>query len=124
MNQDNPPAGNDSDFPGVLEDLDGTFQAHAEGQGDLLGLFGDVLYLGLSDHDERARFTSKSDLDAIVFDAGLVWNVEPKRYEGMDLFAGLRYIDVDFRAQFDPVNAALANWSAPEAVASWLGMAR
>ena len=112
LNEDNPPPGNESDYPDVLEDLDGTFQAHVEGQGDSFGLFGDVLYLGLSDGNERDLFATESELDAIVLDAGLVWNVEAQRYEGMDLFAGVRYIDLDFSAAIDPVNPALATWLA------------
>ena len=39
-----------------------------------------------------------------VFELAGVWNPSAGRYQGLDVFAGLRYIDIDFGAQFDPVN--------------------
>jgi hypothetical protein len=36
-----------------------------------------------------------------------VWNPGEGRYKGVDVFAGLRHVDVDFALQVDPVNPAL-----------------
>lgn len=91
-------------FSNVVDKLDGAFQVHIEGQGDRFGLFTDFTYLGLSDSRSRDRFGIESDLDARLFEFAGVWNPGEGRYRGLDLFAGLRYIDVDLTVQFEPVN--------------------
>ena len=109
LNEDDPPVENENNYSSILDEIDGTFQLHVEGQGDTLGVFGDVLWLGLSDEREGLVADTRADLDAAIFDAGLVWNVEPARYEGLDLFVGVRYISLDFGVEFDPHNDALSN---------------
>ncbi len=102
-----PPAGgisSDSEFEDVLDKLDGVFQVHLEGQQDEWGLFTDFTYLGLSDSADHPRFHTESDLDARLFELAGVWSPGAGRYQGLDVFAGLRYIDVDLAVQFDPVN--------------------
>jgi hypothetical protein len=107
-----PPEGgisNDTDFGGVLGKLDGAFLIHAEGQGDQFGLFADFIFLGLADEKDFTRFHTESDLDARMFELAGVWNPGPERFLGFDLFAGLRYIDVDLSVEFDPVAAGSPN---------------
>jgi hypothetical protein len=101
-----PPEGgisNDTNFDGVLDKIDGGFLIHAEGQGDKFGVFSDFIFLGLADENEFPRFNTSSDLDARMFELAGVWSPGPERYHGFELFAGLRYIDVDLSVEFDPV---------------------
>jgi hypothetical protein len=102
-----PPEGgisSDSNFDDVLDKLDGVFEVHLEGQQEQWGMFADFTYLGLSDASDRPRFHTESDLDARLFEFAGVWSPEAGRYQGWEVFAGLRYIDVDLTVNFDPVN--------------------
>lgn len=103
-----PPPGGDGDntFGDVLDDLDGAFEVHAEGQGDHFGVFTDFTYLGLADQHDFRRFHTESDLDTRLFELAAVWNPSGERFGGFELFGGLRYIDVDFTSRFIPVNPA------------------
>lgn len=96
----------DTNFTDVLDKLDGAFQIHVEGQGESFGIFTDFTYLGLGDTRDHPRFDIESDLDARLFELAAVWSPGESRYRGLDLFAGLRYIDVDFTTQLEPVNPA------------------
>ena len=101
-----PPSESSSDtrFRDVVDKLDGAFQIHIEGQGERFGLFTDFTFIGLSDTRDHPRFDIESDLDARLFEFAGVWNPGEGRYRGLDLFAGLRYIDVDFATQLEPAN--------------------
>ena len=107
LNEENPPIGEETNFSSILDEMDGTFQLHVEGQGDRWGAFGDVLWLGLSSDREGLLLDTETDLDASVWDFAVVWNVEPERYEGLDLFAGLRYISAEIDVTFIPVAPAI-----------------
>jgi hypothetical protein len=111
VHTDVPPSGaaNDREFPDLLENLDGAFMIHGEGQGDQFGILADFMFLGLSDGTDRPNFDISSDLDARVFDLAGVWSPGPERYHGFELLAGLRYIDLDFEVGLDPVNPAFNN---------------
>jgi len=109
-----PPTGgtsNDRTFDNVLDKFDGAFQAHIEGQQQHWGVLADFTYLGLSDEKEFTRFNTESDLDARLFDLAAVWSPGDDRYNGWDVFAGLRYIDVNLTADFIPVNPLFASSS-------------
>lgn len=102
-----PPEGGlstDTAFDDVLDNLDGVFQVHAEGQNDQWGAFADFTFLGLADENDRPRFRTESDLDARLFELAGVWSPAEGRYQGLDVFAGLRYIDLDLTVQFDPTD--------------------
>ena len=103
-----PPGGlsTDTSFDDVLDSLDGYFAVRGEGQGDDFGAYADFLFLGLADENDRPRFHTESDLDARLFDLAAVWSPGPVRYEGAEVFAGLRYIDLDLTAQLQPLNPA------------------
>lgn len=94
----------DSKFDDIVDKLDGAFQAHVEGQGDRFGVFADFTYLGLADEGNRPRFHTESDLDTRLFEVAAVWNPGAGRFQGLDLFGGLRYIDIDLTAQLEPEN--------------------
>jgi len=109
-----PPAGgisNDTNFDGVLDKFDGAFEVHIEGQGDHFGVLSDFTYLGLSDDHDYTRFHTESDLDARLFELAAVWSPGDDRYNGWDVIAGLRYIDVDLNVDFQPVNPLFATTS-------------
>lgn len=107
LDTDRPPSADlstESDFADIVDKIDGAFQIHVEGQGDQFGVFADFTYLGLADENERPRFATQSDLDTRLFEAAAVWSPGADRYRGLDVFGGLRYIDVDLTVQIDPVN--------------------
>ncbi|MFL6593761.1 MAG: hypothetical protein ACJ8GK_13775 [Luteimonas sp.] len=109
-----PPTGgisNDRKFDSVLDKFDGAAQVHIEGQTNHWGMLADFTYLGLSDEQNYPRFHTESDLDARLFDAAAVWSPGEDRYNGWDVFAGLRYIDVNLTVDFDPVNPSFNNSS-------------
>lgn len=106
--RDVPAFGNESRFPDIVSEVDGAFMLHAEGQGDRFGLFGDITYFSVSEQRTRPAFTTDSGIDSTVFELAGVWNVEPERYKGLELFAGLRYFDVDFEAGIAPSNPIFA----------------
>lgn len=107
LRRESPPAGgvsNDTAFDDVLDKFDGAFQVHVEGQTDGWGVFADFTYLGLADEKNFPRFGTESDLDARLFEVAGVWSPGGVRDQGLDVFAGLRYLDVDMTVRFNPVN--------------------
>ena len=105
VNADAPPAGTDSPFfSDIIDKIDGVFMARLEGQGDHFGAFTDVVFLSLADDKDHRLSHTESDLDAWLIDAAGVWSPDDDRARGLDLFAGLRYVDVDLAVQVDPVN--------------------
>lgn len=99
----------DTDFRDVVDKLDGAFEIHIEGQGDRFGFFTDFTYLGIADDRVHPRFAIDSDLDTRLFELAAVWNPSPERFRGVDVFAGLRYIDVDLTVQLEPNNPIFNN---------------
>lgn len=104
LNTKEPPTATDTEFKNIVDKIDGAFLLHVEGQGDDFGVFADVVYLGLQDHHDHPRFRTQTDLDSTLFEAAAVWNPADGRFTGLDVFAGLRYIDVDLKVQIDPAN--------------------
>jgi len=104
LNTSVPPTGTDTEFADIIDKIDGAFLMHVEGQGDRFGVFADIVYLGLGDDKDHPRYNTESDLDARLFEAAFVWSPGEGRFRGVDVFAGLRYIDVDLTVEVDPVN--------------------
>ena len=104
-----PPTGGistDTSFSDIVDKIDGAFQIHIEGQNERWGMFTDFTFIGLADERDRPRFHTESDLDTRLFELAAVWSPGEGRYRGWDLFAGLRYIDVDLTVRFIPTNPA------------------
>lgn len=103
-----PPSSSSTDtkFGDIVDKIDGAFQIHIEGQGDRWGMFADFTFLGLADDSEHPRFRTESDLDTRLFEIAAVWSPGEGRFEGVDVFAGLRYIDVDMTLELEPTNTA------------------
>ena len=97
-------ASTDTKFDDLVDKIDGVFLIHAEGQNEHWGMFTDFVYLSLGDEHDRPRFHTETDLDMRLFELAAVWNPGEGRYRGLDVFAGLRYIDVDLTVQLDPDN--------------------
>ena len=108
MENESPPVDGSSDerFIDLLDELDGVFSIHAEGQNDQWGMFGDFLFLGLASEDSRTIADIETDLDARLFELAGVWSPGDGKFEGFEVFGGLRQVDLDFTVQFDPVNPA------------------
>lgn len=106
-----PDLSSDTSFEDIVDKIDGAFEIHVEGQGDRFGMFADFTYLGLADERERPRFRTESDLDTRLFELAAVWNPGEGRYRGLDLFAGLRHIDVDLTVQVDPADPSFSGGS-------------
>jgi len=98
-------------FPDVLDEVDGAFLGHLEGQGDRFGMFADITYMSLGGGSEFAVAETDSSLDATIFEVAGVWSPGDGNYRGFELFAGLRYIDLSFDIEIDPTNPALASRS-------------
>lgn len=114
LRSDVPPVGGistDRNFDDIIDDIDGAFEVHAEGQGDHFGVLTDFTYLGLASGTDRPRFHTESDLDSRLFELAGVWSPGADRYHGIEVLAGLRYIDVDLTVEFDPTNPIFATSS-------------
>ena len=109
LERDVPPAGGvstDTAFDDILDNLDGAFLLHIEGQSEEFGVFSDFIYFGLGKETDRPRFRTESDIDARLFELAGVWSPGDGTFNGFELFGGLRYIDLDLAVQFDPIDAA------------------
>lgn len=109
LNSGEPPAGTDSDFSDIVAKIDGGFEAHLEGQGDEWGMFADFSWVSLGDDNDRRLSHTESDLDVYLVEAAAVWSPGDTRNHGWELFAGLRYIDINLEIDVDPVNPAFGN---------------
>lgn len=98
-----PVADGGSDFS-IIDKIDGAFEAHVEAQNEDFGVFADLTYLGLADTVSRQRIDIRTSLDAVLFEAAAVWSPGDGRLKGVELFGGLRYIDVETNVNFDPQN--------------------
>lgn len=107
LNEDVAPLSSETYFSDIVSKIDMAFQIHVEGQGDRFGVFGDATFLSLSDSGSRDLYESDASLETTVLEAGGVWNVQPERYEGLDLLFGVRYAKVDLDAELDPTNPVL-----------------
>jgi len=99
-----PAVGSETEFDDLLSKMEMAFQIHVEGQGDRFGAFADITYIALADSKERAIYTSDTSLDTSFVEVAGVWNVEPERFEGLDVFAGVRHIQAGTDVELDPVD--------------------
>lgn len=97
----------DVSFGDIIDKFDGALQVHGEGQGDNFGAFADLTYLSVSDSTDRPRVRTESDLDTVLFELAAVWSPGEERFRGVDVFAGLRYLDADITTDLIPANPSL-----------------
>jgi hypothetical protein len=104
-----PPTQADSDmsFSDIVDKLDGVFMGRVEGRNGRFGAFTDFIYLGLADSHQRPSMQTSTDLDARLFDAAFSVRIGDQRDAGLDLYGGVRYIDLDLTTRFLPDNPGL-----------------
>ncbi|MBF6022955.1 hypothetical protein [Lysobacter niastensis] len=107
LNESQPPVENDQAFVDWIDKLEVALLGHVEGQGDRFGMFGDVIYLALGDSHHYPRVRTEGDLDSTIIELAAVLPLGEERFQGFDVFGGLRYFDVSASTEFDPVNDAL-----------------
>ncbi|MDH5833565.1 hypothetical protein [Luteimonas kalidii] len=97
-------ADNETSFSDILDKLDGVFMVRVEGRNDDYGMFADFIYLGLAQGKQRRVLSTESDLDTRLLDAAFSFRLSEDRDAGLDVYAGIRYIDVDLATRFTPDN--------------------
>ena len=98
----------DSDFfPDIIDKIEGGFLGHVEAQNDRFGFLGDVLWMKIGDGRTFENGETDSDLSTWLVDLAGVWSPGPERYKGFELYAGVRFIDIEFDASFDPFDPDL-----------------
>lgn len=97
-------ASGETSFSDIIDKLDGVFMVRVEGRSDRYGVFADFIYLGLADQTQRRVLSTSTDLDTRLLDAAFSVRLSGDREAGLDLFAGVRYIDVDVTVRFEPDN--------------------
>lgn len=95
------------DFSDIVDKLEMGFQGHVEVQGDDLGGFVDVVFMGVGDNQQRNAVRLNTDFDMTAMDMALVWSPGAERMTGLEVFGGLRYIDMDLSVVVDPDAPAL-----------------
>jgi hypothetical protein len=94
-------------FSDIVDKLEMAFLGHVEAQGEDFGGFADVVFMGLGNRESRQAADLNTDLDMTLMDLALVWSPSAEPFSGVEVFGGLRYIDVDFGLVVDPVPPAL-----------------
>lgn len=99
----------ETSFRDLVDKLEGAAQLRVEGRGDRFGAFVDFTYMGLGDDNQWAQVATESDLDMILVDAAVSFRPGGDRLTGLDLFAGVRYLDVDLTVDYAPNDPAQAS---------------
>ncbi|HEU0273565.1 MAG TPA: hypothetical protein VFQ83_03460 [Candidatus Udaeobacter sp.] len=97
----------DVSFKDILEHLDMIFTLRAEAQKGPFGIFGEVIYIGLSDHAQINRMINNVDeqVDLTLVDWALSWRILNQPRWSVDFAAGAHYSNVFERLTLnsDPV---------------------
>jgi len=97
----------DVGFDDILEHLDMIFALRAEAQKGPLGIYGEVIYIGLSDHAQINRLINNVDeeVNLTLVDTALSWRLVNQPRWSLDLAAGGHYTSVYERLELhsDPV---------------------
>ena len=90
-------------FSDVVDKLEMAFQGRVEAQGDDFGGFVDVLYMAVGDNSSQPLVELNADLDMTAMDLAMVWSPAAEKFSGLEAYAGLRYLDTQFRVIVDPI---------------------
>ena len=97
----------DVGFDQILQHLDMIFAARAEAQKGPLGIFGEVIYIGLSDNTQINGLINNihEQVDLTLVDGALSWRLFNQPRWSLDLAAGTHYTNVYERLELhsDPV---------------------
>ena len=95
------------DFDDLVDNLETAFMGHVEAQGDKLGGFVDVAFVGVGSNESRTNFDLNTDNDTMAMDLAVVWSPGAEPFTGLETYAGMRYVSNDFHLVADPVPPAL-----------------
>lgn len=90
----------DVDFDQILENLDMVFALRVEASKGRFGLYGELIYLSLSDGAQlRDRLVNnvRVEVNEYLADAGVSWRLVDKPRFSIDLVAGMRYTKLEQR---------------------------
>jgi hypothetical protein len=94
-------------FDDVLEHLDMIFTLRAEAQKGPFGIFGEVIYIGLSDNAQINRMINNihEQVDLTLVDGALSWRLFNQPRWSLDFAAGIHYTNVYERLELhsDPI---------------------
>jgi hypothetical protein len=97
----------DIGFDEILQHLDMIFTMRAEAQKGPFGIYGEIIYMGLSDHAQINRLINNVDeqVDLTLVDGALSWRLINQPRGSLDLAAGTHYSNVYERLTLnsDPV---------------------
>lgn len=99
----------DVSFSDIMDARDASLLFRLEGQGERWGMFTDVIYLDLGDDRRLDNASVDTDLKTSIIDVAAVYSPGNQRWDGLEGFAGIRYMGADFSADVDPDNASLPN---------------
>jgi hypothetical protein len=97
----------DIDFDDLIDNVEMALMGHVEAQGDDIGGFVDIVYVGVGDNEPRANVNLNTDNDTTAMDLAMVWSPGAARMTGFELYGGLRYVDNEFGLVVTPVDPAL-----------------
>jgi hypothetical protein len=97
----------DVGFDEILQHLDMIFAARAEAQKGPFGIYGEVIYIGLSDNTQINRLINNihEQVDETLVDGALSWRLINQPRGSLDLVAGTHYTNIYERLELhsDPV---------------------
>ena len=97
----------DVGFDEILQHLDMIFAARAEAQKGPFGIYGEVIYIGLSDNTQINRLINNihEQVDETLVDGALSWRLIYQPRGSLDLVAGTHYTNIYERLELhsDPV---------------------
>ena len=102
------------DFNDLIDSLEMAGMGHVEVQGDTLGGFVDVVFVGVGSNESLPNFHLNTDNDTSAMDLAMIWSPGAERMTGIELYGGLRYIANDFHLVVDPDPPALPTFSTGE----------
>jgi hypothetical protein len=94
-------------FSDIIDKLDFALLLRLEGQGDNWGMMLDTIYLDLGNDRDFPVGRTDADLSTTIVDLAAVYSPGAERWTGLEGFAGLRYMGVDFSGTLRPTNPAL-----------------
>jgi hypothetical protein len=104
----------DIDFGEILRNLDMVFAARVEASKGPFGIFGELIYMSLSDSAEVNGLINKADVrvDQYLVDGALSWRVIDKPRGSLDLVAGTHYTNLYQRLTLQANTPAIDDASA------------
>ncbi len=127
-------AGGSVAFGDLVDKLDTAFMGHVEARRGRLGLFGDAIYIDLSDSKSQSvgpggpilgDVRADASLKLEIYEAGAAWDVSGGGDVRIDLLAGIRSIEADVNAVITlpgPLETELPIRTGPSETDVMLGM--